>query len=354
MPTTQTQLFPPPQRGSNLPEPLLKWLFSVQNLLPLRTMDTSGGSYSEALPPAGLNSTTGQSNQNQELIYIKTTADANMATITGADSGPVTLKQQFDCVRFKSDGTNWYQVALQGSGVASGVTSVFGRTGVVVAQAGDYAVAQVTGAAPLASPALTGVPTAPTPGAGDNSTKIATTAFVEAALGAAAAPFMFGPGIFNTIIQNDSLGSVVGVANTIAAVPFFLPSAVQFSKIAVELGGAAGSPTCNLGIYNSAFNKVVETGVLTALAGSTVIDTAVGATTLAAGTYWLVWAGSSSAISMYGLPTSSLSFRNLANVDAANPKWAKHNANWGGGALPASLTLVASANDYQTPLPLFH
>src|SRR5262249_48839344 len=33
--------------------------------------------------------------------------------------------------------------------------------------------------APLASPALTGTPTAPTPTAGDSSTKIATTAFVN-------------------------------------------------------------------------------------------------------------------------------------------------------------------------------
>jgi hypothetical protein len=37
--------------------------------------------------------------------------------------------------------------------------------------------------APLASPALTGVPTAPTPGQGDNSAKIATTAFVSRILG---------------------------------------------------------------------------------------------------------------------------------------------------------------------------
>ncbi len=36
--------------------------------------------------------------------------------------------------------------------------------------------------APLASPALTGTPTAPTPSGGDNSTKIATTAFVVATL----------------------------------------------------------------------------------------------------------------------------------------------------------------------------
>ena len=37
-----------------------------------------------------------------------------------------------------------------------------------------------SGTAPLASPALTGTPTAPTAAAGTNTTQIATTAFVEA------------------------------------------------------------------------------------------------------------------------------------------------------------------------------
>jgi hypothetical protein len=41
------------------------------------------------------------------------------------------------------------------------VTSVFARTGAVVATSGDYAVAQVTGAAPLASPTFTGTVTLP-------------------------------------------------------------------------------------------------------------------------------------------------------------------------------------------------
>lgn len=40
------------------------------------------------------------------------------------------------------------------------VSSVFGRTGAVVATSGDYTVSQVTGAAPLASPAFTGTATA--------------------------------------------------------------------------------------------------------------------------------------------------------------------------------------------------
>jgi hypothetical protein len=76
-------------------------------------------------------------------------------------------------------------ITIDGSGAAGSVTSVFGRTGAVVAVGGDYGVAQVTGAAPLASPALTGVPTAPTAAPGTNNTQIATTAFVQAAISAA-------------------------------------------------------------------------------------------------------------------------------------------------------------------------
>ena len=44
---------------------------------------------------------------------------------------------------------------------ATGVSSVFGRTGAVVAETGDYTVSEVTGAAPLASPTFTGTVTAP-------------------------------------------------------------------------------------------------------------------------------------------------------------------------------------------------
>lgn len=71
---------------------------------------------------------------------------------------------------------NW-QVLLTPS---SPVASVFGRTGAVTASSGDYSVGQVTGAAPLASPALTGTPTAPTAATATNTTQIATTAFVKA------------------------------------------------------------------------------------------------------------------------------------------------------------------------------
>lgn len=85
---------------------------------------------------------------------------------------------------------------------AAAVTSVNGRTGVVVLDKTDVGLDQVDNTsdadkpvstaqqaaldlkADLASPALTGNPTAPTPAVGDNDTSIATTAFVQAEIAA--------------------------------------------------------------------------------------------------------------------------------------------------------------------------
>jgi hypothetical protein len=68
-------------------------------------------------------------------------------------------------------------VAAQGFLTSAPVISVAGRTGAIT-----LAVADVSGAAPLASPSLTGTPTAPTATLGTNTTQIATTAFVAAAI----------------------------------------------------------------------------------------------------------------------------------------------------------------------------
>lgn len=116
MPTTTTKLFDPPLRDSildaagRLGRPLQSWLFSLQSLLQLKLVDTTAGNYSEALPAAGLNSATGQSNQNQELVYKKISADGNTFSLTGAPEGTQALTAQWSKVRLKSNGTNWYVV----------------------------------------------------------------------------------------------------------------------------------------------------------------------------------------------------------------------------------------------------
>ena len=110
-----------------------------------------------------------------------------------------------DMVTF--DGTTWDKI----DGPVETVRSVAGRIGVITLAVADLtdsgatgralvqaatpaiaktalalAVGDVTGAAPLAAPAFTGVPTAPTAAPGTNNTQIATTAYTDVALAAKA------------------------------------------------------------------------------------------------------------------------------------------------------------------------
>jgi hypothetical protein len=90
-----------------------------------------------------------------------------MATATAADYSTTTVANGL-----------YYPLSSNPAGylTTAPVTSVAGRTGAVT-----LAVADVSGAAPLASPALTGTPTAPTASAGTSTTQLATTAFVTTA-----------------------------------------------------------------------------------------------------------------------------------------------------------------------------
>src|SRR3954468_15593803 len=117
MPTATTVLFPPPIRGAiadavgKVTRTFQQWLFTLQNQSQLKLVDTSAGDYSEALPPAGLNATTGQSNQNQRLTYKKVSSDGHTFSLTGAPEGTQTLTGQWSKVTLQSNGTSWYVVA---------------------------------------------------------------------------------------------------------------------------------------------------------------------------------------------------------------------------------------------------
>ena len=63
--------------------------------------------------------------------------------------------------RIEAGGVRVSLGAPSGGGSGGAVSSVFGRSGVVSAQSGDYTVSQITGAAPLASPTFSGVITNP-------------------------------------------------------------------------------------------------------------------------------------------------------------------------------------------------
>ena len=132
------------------------------------------------------------------------------------------------------DGTTWDKI----DGQAIEVVSVFGRNGAVVATTGDYTVSQITGAAPLASPALTGVPTAPTATPGTNTTQLATTAFV------------LGQG-FLSVNQTITLsGDVTGSGNT-AITTTLAASGVTAGSYAKVTVNAKGLVTAGLALTNA-------------------------------------------------------------------------------------------------------
>lgn len=69
----------------------------------------------------------------------------------------------------------------QAPGSGGGGSAVWGSIGGSIGDQTDLQ-AEFANYAPLASPALTGTPTAPTPTSTDNTTKLATTAFVKTAI----------------------------------------------------------------------------------------------------------------------------------------------------------------------------
>ncbi len=83
------------------------WLAGVFNKITDRQffpISTAGGAVSQPLPDLKKNFRT-------EVVFVKTTNDANHLTITGGALGNVVLTTQGDIARFMSDGNaNWWQV----------------------------------------------------------------------------------------------------------------------------------------------------------------------------------------------------------------------------------------------------
>jgi hypothetical protein len=129
------------------------------------------------------------------------------------------------------------------------VKSVAGKTGVVTLASGD-----VVGDAPLASPALTGTPTAPTPTTSDNSTTIATTAYVKAQ------PFV----LTSTLAQPSGVATLDGSGKLLTSqLPPSIVGAVVYQGV---WNASTNSPALTSGSGTKGWYYKVS------VAGSTTID----------------------------------------------------------------------------------
>lgn len=134
--------------------------------------------------------------------------------------------------------------------ISAGVTTFNSRSGAVT-----LTVADITGAggAPIASPALTGTPTAPTVTAGDNSTKIATTAFVAGAVAASTA----GVSSFN-----GRTGAVNLQANDISAAGGAPAASPALTGIPTAPTAAPGTSTTQLATTAFVMAQLAAGGVI--------------------------------------------------------------------------------------------
>lgn len=144
--------------------------------------------------------------------------------------------------------------------------------------------------ADLASPALTGNPTAPTPAPGDNDTSIATTAFVQAVaalLAPLASPALTGNPTAPTPAPGDNDTSIATTAFVTAAIAALVPSSwdgansrgtiqigslrVNFGTAAVSMaGGASASGSVTFAAPFSAAPYVATVSLLTFVANKLV------------------------------------------------------------------------------------
>jgi len=163
-------------------------------------------------------------------------------------------------------------VAAAIAAIGSGVVSFNGRSGAITLTTAD-----VTGAggAPLASPAFTGIPVGPTAALNTNTTQLATTAYVMAAITAISA---------GVVSFNGRSGAVTLTAADVSAaggpyVPFSggtMTGALALVGVVTGTGPAAGQ----VGEYQSA--------VFAAQALTTSVNLPLGSLTLTPGD-WDVW-----------------------------------------------------------------
>ncbi|MEN2402300.1 hypothetical protein GKZ90_0021100 [Flavobacterium sp. MC2016-06] len=164
-------------------------------------LDGSGKIYSNQLPALAITDT-----------YV-VASQAAMLALSDAERGDLAVRTDLNkTFILKADPfsvlANWQELLTP----TDTVSSVFGRTGAVVANSGDYTTAlvpdttnkryqtdlqntrndatssiqtQLDSKAPLVNANLTGAPTAPTAASGTNTTQIATTAFVQGAVSTA-------------------------------------------------------------------------------------------------------------------------------------------------------------------------
>lgn len=181
------------------------------------------------------------------LYFLKNTAGANSVVALGPVPATANALSTARSIGLTGDATGTVNfdgsagvtiaTTLANSGVVAGTWN-----NVTVNAKGLITAGANAAYAPLASPIFTGIPTAPTANLATNTTQLATTAFVQSALGSA--------------------GRAVTVyTGTGSQTAFALPAAVTATDVIVSVGGLLLNPATDYTVTGSTLTTVVAPDV---------------------------------------------------------------------------------------------
>jgi len=234
----------------------------------------------------GINSST--------IATLPTTVSSHTSSITTNTNSIATLNTNVSA-NTSSITTNTNSIATLNTNVSANTSSITTNTNNISTNTADILLK-----APIASPAFTGVPIAPTPSTGDNSTQLATTAYVKANLATVSAGTLTGTSLASTI-TGSSLTSIGTL--TSGSVPYSLLSGTVPTWNQNTTGNAATATTA---------------GNITATSNTTITSltnlNTVG--TITSG----IWSGTTIALSQggTGATTASGALTNLGAEASAN------------------------------------
>ena len=200
------------------------------------------------------------------------------------------------------------------SAIGTGVLSFNSRTGAVTLSSADLIAA---GGALLASPAFTGTPTAPTPAPGSNSTTLATTAFVAAAISSAPS----GVSSFNS-----RTGAITLTSADLTAAGGALTASPAFTGAPTAPTPAGGSNST--AIATTAFVAGAISGIA---AGVSSFNTRIGAVTLTSGDLTAAGGAPLASPGFTGIPTAPTATLGTNTTQLATTAFVLANIGSGAG-----------------------
>jgi len=233
------------------------WWNSTTGVLKIYYEDANTSQWVDASPSSQL--TTAQYNALAQVSSLAAKAPLASPTFTGVPAAPTA-----------SAGTNTTQVATTAFVEAATVALVEGAPGTLqtldnLAQAlnddANFAgtvTTSIATKAPLASPALTGVPTAPTASSGTDTTQVATTAFVTGAI--SAAPDVYNTWLVKTADYTALSGDQLLTNHASTAFTITLPSGPSAGNTVIICN--AGAALVTVGRNSSNINSAAADGTV--------------------------------------------------------------------------------------------